>query len=85
MLVATLAMVSCVVFPHGTWPDVLAAVIAHPGQLLEAKSRLPLWGSLLLNGLSSTAVVLSQALVRSPAFADPHAKARFNQDSLIAM
>ncbi|CAK9072389.1 unnamed protein product [Durusdinium trenchii] len=74
MLVATLAMVSCVVFPHGTWPDVLAAVIAHPGQLLEAKSRLPLWGSLLLNGLSSTAVVLSQALVRSPAFADPHAK-----------
>ncbi|CAK8995721.1 unnamed protein product [Durusdinium trenchii] len=85
MLVTILAMVSCVVFPHGTWPDVLAAVIAHPGQLLEAKSRLPLRGSLLLNGLSSGAVVLSQALVRSPAFTDPHAKARFNQDSLIAM
>ncbi|CAK9036660.1 Uncharacterized protein SCF082_LOCUS21814 [Durusdinium trenchii] len=69
-----LAMMAKCLLRKASVADVLAAVIAHPGQLLEPTSLFPLQSTMKIKMLSVTAVVASQAFARY-ASASEHAKA----------
>ncbi|CAL1152301.1 unnamed protein product [Cladocopium goreaui] len=52
-------------FPEAEISDVLASVVAHPGQILEPQSLLPLWRSLVLHALLILVALLPQVLLRT--------------------
>eukprot|EP00434_Breviolum_minutum_P039636 symbB.v1.2.035205.t1/scaffold4689.1/size36349/1 len=52
-------------FPEAKLVDVLASVTAHPGQILEPRSLLPLWRSLMLHGILALAAGGQQVLLRT--------------------
>ncbi|CAK9037672.1 unnamed protein product [Durusdinium trenchii] len=74
ILTMGLAMMAKCLLRKASVADVLAAVIAHPGQLLEPTSLFPLQSTMKIKMLSVTAVVASQAFARY-ASASEHAKA----------
>eukprot|EP00434_Breviolum_minutum_P027193 symbB.v1.2.024053.t1/scaffold2246.1/size98716/2 len=60
VLIFVLASRLC--FPEAKLVDVLASVTAHPGQILEPQSLLPLWRSLMLHGILALAAGGQQVL-----------------------
>jgi len=62
--VATAFLAACVAFPDASWADVAAAVIAHPGQILEPNSLLKLRYSLMIHVVLVAAAGGAQLLLR---------------------
>ena len=74
-VVLVLAVSSRLLFRNAAAVDVLAAVVAHPGQLLEPTSLLPFHASLFLDGMLALTLIICQILVRSEALFAEHSKA----------
>jgi hypothetical protein len=66
-VVFVLAVSSRLLFRNAPAVDVLAAVVAHPGQLLEPTSLLPFHASLFLDGMVAVTLIICQILVRNEA------------------
>ena len=67
VVVLVLAVSSRLLFRNAHAVDVLAAVVAHPGQLLEPTSLLPFHASLFLDGMLALTLIICQILVRNEA------------------
>ena len=75
VVVLVLAFSSRLLFRNAPTKDVLAAVVAHPGQLLEPTSLLPFHASLFLDGMLAVTLIICQILVRNEALFAEHSKA----------
>eukprot|EP00435_Cladocopium_sp_Y103_P064979 s180_g26.t1 len=62
-MLVVLALLSKIPFEEATPADVLAAVVGHPGQLLEPNTLLPLRVSLLLDAVLVVTLLVAQTLV----------------------
>eukprot|EP00434_Breviolum_minutum_P027196 symbB.v1.2.024055.t2/scaffold2246.1/size98716/4 len=65
LAVFTFVIASRLCFPEAKLVDVLASVTAHPGQILEPQSLLPLWRSLMLHGILALAAGGQQVLLHT--------------------
>ena len=75
VMILVLAFSSRLLFRNAHAVDVLAAVVAHPGQLLEPTSSLPFHASLFLDGMLALTLIICQILVRNEALFAEHSKA----------
>eukprot|EP00435_Cladocopium_sp_Y103_P037677 s253_g10.t1 len=75
VMILAMAFSSRLLFRNATAADVLAAVVAHPGQLLEPASLLPFHASLFLDGMLALTLIICQILVRNVALFAEHSKA----------
>ncbi|CAE7947189.1 unnamed protein product [Symbiodinium sp. KB8] len=63
--VALAFLAACLAFPDASWADAAAAVIAHPGQILEPNSLLKLRYSLIIHVVLVSAAGGGQLLLRT--------------------
>ena len=75
VMILAMAFSSRLLFRNATAVDAMAAVVAHPGQLLEPTSLLPFHVSLLLDGMLALTLIICQILVRYEALFAEHSKA----------
>eukprot|EP00434_Breviolum_minutum_P004704 symbB.v1.2.004147.t1/scaffold235.1/size321457/6 len=65
LAVFVFVLASRLCFAEAKLVDVLASLTAHPGQILEPQSLLPLWRSLMLHGILALAAGGQQVLLRT--------------------